>query len=89
MIFIAILANHTTLAYNTDKSKVYFLRNEMTIFCSLVKITTTNTHKYLKKKIEKKISVILCKFGYIYRFIHPGNNLKFSAQRMYPHTLIY
>ena len=52
MIFIAILAHHTTLAYYAYQSKLHFLRNAM-IFCSLVKIITTHAHEFIKKQIKK------------------------------------
>ena len=48
MIFIAILAYHTTLVNYAYKSKHYFLPNAMMIFCPLVKITNTNAHRNIK-----------------------------------------
>ena len=53
MIFIPILAHHTTLAYYAYKSKVYFLRNAMMIFCSLI-IITSHTHTQIYKETNKK-----------------------------------
>ena len=44
MIYIAILASHIAHIYYAYKSKLYFLRNAMMIFCSLVKITIPNIH---------------------------------------------
>ena len=53
LITIFIADHHTTLAYYAYKSKLYFLRNAMMIFCSFVKTTThTHTHKYIKKQIK-------------------------------------
>ena len=54
MISITILANHTTLVYYAHKSKLYFLQNATTIFCSLVKIITTHTHTRTHARIYKE-----------------------------------
>ena len=58
--------------------KIYFLRNAMMIFSSLVKIITTHTHTYAITDIKKKILSICRDFGRSLRLIHPGTTSNLS-----------
>ena len=79
MIFIAILAHHSTFSYYAYKSKLYFLRNAMMIFCSIDSSPHTHTHTRIYK--EKKYNIFLVNLSRLW--LHTASRTSWRQIKIY------